>query len=101
MLQKTLWRMLFYILISYHHVCVMLPQTIVNDERENASLNQCTVGLYQRLGGGGHFVAMSKANSEYSYTFKDNTNGIVHSNALVTRCSTRSISLSNGDIWPL
>jgi hypothetical protein len=52
MLQKTLWRMLFYILISYHHVCVMLPQTIVNDERENASLNQCTVGLYQRLGGG-------------------------------------------------
>ncbi|MFT4939790.1 MAG: hypothetical protein ACI88A_002835, partial [Paraglaciecola sp.] len=48
-----------------------------------------------------HFVAMSKANSEYSYTFKDNTNGIVHSNALVTRCSTRSISLSNGDIWPL
>jgi metal-dependent amidase/aminoacylase/carboxypeptidase family protein/pimeloyl-ACP methyl ester carboxylesterase len=76
-----------------------LQQDISNAAIENASLNQCTVGLYR--GTSGNFVALTKANTEYSYSFKDNKNGTVNAKALVTQCGDKSISLSDGDIWPL
>lgn len=96
MLKKIIYVASF---VAYLNCHAQVASAQINNESSHIDHNSCSVGIYQ--GTKGNFVVITKAKQNFNYTFRDNTNGKVHSTSQVIGCNTDQIVLKTGDVWPM